>query len=188
MRRLQVAWLLGIALTVVCSCEELKDATDKFLEHQTGCKEADLGKLNEPALPNCTKAVACCKFLKGECGNVDLFNFPDEVLQVCDVNEAVLGKAIEQYQGIKDNECPEYLTQESCTGGLDKTRENYRKVIDEGLTAGGSDTAPSCKFIVDETVVPLNEGLGTQAQYLPKACEVGSQVISPELDVATEQD
>ncbi len=181
MKRLFV--VLGVMAGVLGGCEAFKDAADQLLEQQTGCKEADLGKLNEPALPNCTKAVACCKFIQGECGNVDLFNFPDEVLNVCEVNEAVLGKAIEQYQAIKENECPEYLTEESCAGGVDKTRENFRKVIDEGLTAGGSDNAPSCKLIVDSTVVPLNEGLGAQAEFLPKACEIGSQVVSPEPDV-----
>ncbi|MBM4353544.1 MAG: hypothetical protein FJ109_07060 [Deltaproteobacteria bacterium] len=182
MKRVIVVLLVGIGISLAAGCEELKEATDQLVEQAAGCKDADLGKLNEPALPNCTKAVACCKFVKGECGSVDLFSFPDEVLQVCNVNEAVLGKAIEQYQAIKENECPEYLTEESCAGGIEKTRENFQKVVDQGLTTGGSDTAPSCKFIVDQTVVPLNEGLGLQAKFLPKACEVGSQVVSPEPD------
>jgi hypothetical protein len=181
-------WMLGMLLFVVCSCEALKDATDKVLEDQAGCKEADLGKLNEPALPNCTKAVACCKFLQGECGNVDLFSFPDEVLQACEVNEAVLAEAIEQYQGITENECPKYLTEESCGEGIEKTRANFRKVVDEGSATGGVETAPSCKFIVDQTIVPLNKAMGSQAQFLPKACELGSQVISPDLDLAAEPD
>lgn len=183
MRRYCAMMMFGVLLAATAGCEAVQDAAQSLVEQQAGCKEADLGKLNEPDLPNCTKAVACCKFIQGKCGKVDLFNFPQEVLAGCQLNESVLSEAISQYQGISENQCPGFLKEEACTGGLDETRENYQEVVDQGLASGGSATAPSCKMIVDQTVVPLNQGLGSQAKYLPKACELGSQVISPDTDV-----
>ncbi len=185
MKRLRTMMILGVLLTSLGGCEAVQEATENLVEQQAGCKEADLGNLNEPALPNCTKAVACCKFIQGECGTVDLFNFPEEVLAVCRLNESVLSEAISQYQGISDDECPGFLEEEACAQGFDETRENYRKVVDQGLSSGGSDTAPSCRWIVEQTVVPLNQALGNQARFLPKACELGSEVVSPDLDVVT---
>jgi len=185
MKRISSIAMFVVILGVLGACEAIKDAAENLVEQQAGCKDADLGTLNEPALPNCTKAVACCKFIQGECGSVNLFNFPQEVLAACQLNESVLAQAIGQYQGISDNECPAYLKEESCADGLEETRENYRKVVDQGLASGGSSTAPSCQLIVDNTVVPLNEGLGNQAKYLPKACELGSQVVSPDTDVVS---
>ena len=167
-------WKILVVMCVVLltGCSFLEEAADNVLEQSVGCSEADLGHLNEPDLPNCSKAVACCKFLKGECGDVNLFTPPEGVLTACNANEAVLGSVIEEYQGLAEGDCPTYLDPESCSEGLEKTRENYRKAVDQGDTEVSTESSPSCKLIIDETIVPLNETLGTTARVLPSACEM----------------
>ncbi len=162
---------LAILANVSLGCGILKDAAEKVIEDEAGCTDQQLGNLNEPELPNCSKAVACCKFVKGECGEVKLFTAPDGVIQACNVNETVLANIIEEYQGLTDGTCPDYLTEEACQEGLAKTKENYRKTVDGGdLTMAGAN-APSCQLIVDETVNRLTEQLGATASLLPAACE-----------------
>jgi hypothetical protein len=163
--------VLCLAVLGLTSCDALKDAVDEVIESETGCTATDLGTLAEPDLPMCSKAVACCKYIKGECGKSQLLEFPDGVIAVCNAQETVLAEAITQYQGITDGDCPGFLTADACTDGLETTKENYRKTIDEGSNELASNTAPSCTMIVDETVIPLNDSLGNQAQYLPAACE-----------------
>lgn len=165
----------------------LEDAVEEAIEASAGCTEEDLGKLNEPALPNCSKAVACCKFIKGECGEITLFDFPEEVVQACDANELVLSELIDEYQGLTEGDCPKYLADDACAEGLDKTKENYREVVDQGKVDKAAAGAPSCKLIVEETVVPLNEGLESEAKYLPTACENVAGVISEGYEDVTEE-
>ena len=165
----------------------LEDAVEEALEASAGCSEEDLGKLNEPALPNCSKAVACCKFIKGECGEITLFDFPDEVIQACEANEMVLSELIGEYQGLTEGDCPKYLQDDACAEGLDKTKKNYREVVDQGKVDKAAAGAPSCKLIVEETVIPLNDGLGSEAKYLPTACENVAGVVSEGYDDVTEE-
>jgi len=179
MRKFGRLFVLAMLVVAVGSCD-FGDAAEKILEQSAGCKDSQLGNLNEPDLPNCSKAVACCKFIKGECGEITLFDFPQEVEEACNLNESVLKEAIEQYQGIAEGECPAYLTEDACQEGVEETREAYRNTIDLGQIDKASVGAPSCKMIVENTIVPLNEGLGSTAKYLPAACEVGTKVVSPE--------
>jgi len=159
------------AFLAFSGCEALKDAVEEATEEALGCTEEQLGNLDEPELPYCSKAVACCKFIKGECGEVTAFTAPDEAIAACNANEALLAELIEEYQGITDTTCPKYLNEDACAEGLEKTKENYAKAVDQGeLTMAGKDT-PSCKMIVDETVNQLNEKLGASAKFLPEACE-----------------
>jgi len=158
-------------LALAGGCDALKDAADKVIESEAGCTEEQLGNLDEPELPNCSKAVACCKFIKGECGTITLFTPPQEAIEACNANEAVLKQVIEEYQGITEDSCPSYLTEDSCQEGLEKTKENYRKAIDMGDVTVGGKNAPSCQLIVDETVNKLNEKLGESSSLLPAACE-----------------
>ncbi len=157
--------------TLILGCSSPSELLDEFVEHETGCTPAQLGNLDEPALPNCSKAIACCKVIKGDCGQIKLFTAPQTILDACNAQESVLSTAISTYQDLKEGECPVYLTQKSCDEGLDKTRENYISVVDQGNSEGGSDTAPSCALIVQETVNALNDELGDSAKYLPEACE-----------------
>lgn len=174
MKRFVIALALaasGLFLWTSVGCEALKDAVDEVIENETGCTDEQLGALNEPDLPNCSKAVACCKFVKGECGEVTLITPPDGVIQACNVNETVLSGIIEEYQGLTEGDCPAALSAEACKDSLAETRENYRKAVDAGdVTLAGAD-APSCQLIVDETVNKLNESLGEAASFLPAACE-----------------
>jgi hypothetical protein len=166
-------------------CDALEEAAKDLIEKQTGCKADQLTGINNPDLPNCSKVAACCKFVQGECGETTMFTFPQEVVDACKTNETVIKKAFTEYEGITADNCPEYLNPDACTEGLEKTRENYVNVVDKGVMDSGTEGAPSCKLIVDETVVPLNEQMGENADYLPKACEVGTENVSPDLDVVT---
>lgn len=159
-----------------------EDAVKEAIEESAGCTEEDLGNLNEPQMPNCSKAVACCMFIRGQCGEVTLFTPPEEVVQACEANEAVLSEVIQEYQGLTEGDCPSYLADNACAEGLEQTKENYREAVDQGKVDKAAAGAPSCKLIIEETVVPLNEGLGTQASYLPTACEnvAGSVSETPE--------
>jgi hypothetical protein len=177
MKSIQVTSLV-VCITVFAlvgvSCEVLKDAADKIIEAESGCTQNQLGNLNEPDLPNCSKAVACCKFLKGECGDIQLFTPPESVLTACNTNETVLKELIETYQGMTDGTCPDILSEESCGEGLTKTKENYILAVDQGITGMGIEDGLSCKLIVEETVNKLNDKLGANAQFLPAACEPGT--------------
>ncbi len=174
MRKFAITLILavfGLLLWTSIGCEALKDAAEKVVEDEAGCTDEQLGTLNEPDLPNCSKAVACCKFVKGECGEITLFTAPDGIIQACNVNETVLSGIIEEYQGLTEGDCPASLSDEACKDGLAKTRENYRKTMDAGdVSLAGAD-APNCQLIVDETVNKLNESLGASASVLPEACE-----------------
>jgi len=172
-------------MMAITACDEVAKAADELLEKQAGCKEDQLGKYNEAALPSCSKAYSCCQFIQGECGETTIFDFPTEVAQACETNNSVLKAAIEEYQGIKEGECPSYLSEQACSGSVDDIKKNYVEVVDKG-GPGGSDAAPSCKLIVDETIVPLNAALDDTAKYLPKACEAGTGNVSPDLDAVAE--
>jgi len=161
----------GFFLWTSIGCEALKDAAEQVVEDEAGCTDEQLGTLNEPDLPNCSKAVACCKFIKGECGEITLFTAPDGVVQACGVNETVLSEIIGEYQGLTDGDCPDSLSDEACQDGLAKTRENYRKTLDGGEATFAGENTPSCQLIVDETVNKLNEQLGEASTFLPEACE-----------------
>ena len=161
----------------------MKEATENVIESEAGCTEQQLGDLNEPALPNCSKAVACCKFVKGECGEVTLFTPPDEVIQACNLNQAVLTEVIHEYQAIGEGTCPDALKDEACKEGTEQTRANYVKVVDQGDLGQAEAGAPSCLLIVDQTINVLNEELGENAAFLPKACEAVAGVVSPQEDV-----
>ncbi len=163
--------VFGLLLWTSIGCEALKDAAEQVVEDETGCTDKQLGNLNEPELPNCSKAVACCKFVKGECGEVTLFSPPDSIIQACNVNETVLSGIIEEYQGLSEGDCPDSLSDEACKNGLAKTRENYRKTMDAGDVTLAGASAPNCQLIVDQTVNKLNESLGGAASLLPNACE-----------------
>ena len=65
----------------------------------------------------------------------------------------------------------DHLGRTDCAEGLESTKENYRRVVDQGETTVGVANSPSCKLIIDETIVPLNESLGSSARMLPEACE-----------------
>jgi len=164
--------VLALSLLLVAGCDEVKDAADDLLEREAGCTAEQLGDTQEEALPHCSRAIACCKFLKGECGSIQLFSAPQEVVQACNINEEALTRAIGGYREISDDNCPDELEAEACADGADKTRENYRLAIDMGQGEGlGAEGAPSCKLIVDETINRLNDELGDKAALLPEACE-----------------
>lgn len=164
--------LLSLTLLPLLGCDEVKDAADDLLEREAGCTAAQLGDTQEADLPHCSRAIACCMFLKGECGNVQLFTPPAEVVQACNANNTALASAIEGYREITDDTCPDELQAEACADGAEETRANYRKAIDLGDSQGlGSETAPSCKLIVEETIQRLNDELGDKAPLLPEACE-----------------
>jgi len=184
----RLAVLVVLVATSTAACSAVEDAVKESIEQQAGCSKEQLGTLDEAALPNCSKAVACCKFIRGQCGETTLFDFPKEVVDACAANEAVLKEAIEQYQGIEEGVCPSYLKDEACAEGTEKTRENYAAAVDKGQVGSGKENAPSCKLIIDNTVVPLNESLGDNAEYLPKACEAGAENASPEPDSVGEGD
>lgn len=198
MNRIAISALSLIVLVVSLStlgCGILKDAAEKVIEDEAGCTAEQLGTLDEPDLPNCSKAVACCKFIKGECGEIKLFAAPDEVIQACNINETVLAEVIGEYQGLTEGDCPPYLTDEACQDGLAKTRENYARAVDLGDLSVASNNAPSCQLIVDETVNRLNDKLGTAASLLPEACEPvvvnlpnpGADDITPEETVSADE-
>ncbi len=169
--------LAGLFIWTSIGCEALKDAAEQVIENEAGCTNEQLGTLNEPDLPNCSKAVACCKFVKGECGEITLFTAPDGIVQACNMNEAVLAEIIGEYQGLTEGDCPDYLSEEACKDGLAKTRENYRNTMDGGDVTFAGANAPSCQLIVDETVNTLNDSLGATASLLPEACEPVSVTI-----------
>lgn len=171
MSRRLIAILSLAAFLAFSGCEALKDAAEEAIEAEAGCTEEQLGDLDEPDLPYCSKAVACCKFIKGECGEITLFTAPPEAVAACNANEAVLTEFIQEYQGISETSCPKYLDESACKEGLDKTRENYQQTVDQGNMTMAGAQAPSCKMIVDETVNELNEELGASAKFLPAACE-----------------
>ena len=159
------------ALLIAGGCDAASKAVESVIEAETGCTNAQLGNLNEPSLPNCSKAAACCKFVKGECGKSTLITPPQAVIEVCNVQETVLSSVITTYQGLKDGDCPEYLKAEGCADGLQKTQENYVATVDLGTGDFSADNAPSCALIVEQTVHKLNDELGDSAKYLPAACE-----------------
>ena len=161
----------AFALVLCAGCSALKDAAEQVIENEAGCTEAQLGALNEPDLPHCSKAIACCKFIKGECGEIQLFTAPGAAVEACNINETVLSEILDEYHGISDGKCPPYLSEEACQDGVEKTRENFRKVVDEGDLSMAGANSPSCQLIVDETVNELNDLLGATAVMLPEACE-----------------
>ena len=171
MPKLRSMLLLLCLPLLLSACDEAKEAAEDLVEDQAGCSDEQLGDLKEPDLPHCSKAIACCKFLKGECGEVRFFTPPEEVLQACDINEAVLAAVLEKYRAIDGETCPEYLKQESCAEGMEQTRSNYRDVVDLGESEHAAEDAPSCRLIVQETVNRLNDEIGDAACYLPEACE-----------------
>jgi len=170
---LPLSLLLFLPLLLpAAGCDEIADAVDEQLEEQAGCTAEQLGDLQEPDLPHCSRAIACCKFLEGECGEVRFFSPPAEIVQACQTNEQVLGKTLVEYRKIEEGSCPEYLEADACNDGAEQTRARYRAVVDEGqATAFGAQGAPSCRLIVEQTINRLDDELGEKARYLPEACE-----------------
>lgn len=172
---LLAAGLLLVALGGLGSlsaCDDAKDAVDEVVEKNLGCSKSDLGHLDEPDLPNCSALVACCKFLQGECGKIQVITPPQEVLDACAANEEFVGTAIEQYQAIDGETCPELLSEDACEDGVESTKEKYRASVDGGDGESLAEGAPNCSTAVQETLVPLAEQLGDSADLLPDACSV----------------
>lgn len=149
-----------------------EEAADQVIEGEMGCSEQQLAPINEPALPNCSKLAACCKFLKGECGAIQYFTAPQSVIDLCNTNEALFLDFIDTYADISEGNCPKYLTDEACQGTVGDTKTTYVSVVDEGSLEGAAGESPSCNSMLEATVVPLNEALGATAEMLPAACEL----------------
>lgn len=164
--------LIAVSLVTFSGCWDwFDDVAEEVIEGEMGCDNTQLASITEPALPNCSKVAACCKFLKGECGEVTLFTPPQSIIDICNANEQLFLDAIDTYKEISEDYCPEYLKEESCSGSVDDTRANYVNAIDNGVLDNVVEGAPSCKTMLDATVGPLNDVLGDAARFLPAECE-----------------
>ena len=150
-------------------CDAAKKATDDFVEGQLGCKDTQLAGIDEPALPDCSRVAACCRFLKGECGVVS-FTPNEQVKEACDINETVLSTVIASYRAIDGEQCPSVLQPSACEGGVDQTKAKFIEAVNDGVRTSASQEAPSCSRIAKETIGKLSETIGDAAQYLPEAC------------------
>ena len=171
-RILGVCALVASLLTATSCWDVWEDAANQVIEGELGCSEQQLAPINEPALPNCTKLAACCKFLKGECGAITYFTAPQSVVNLCNTNESLFLDFIDTYAQISDGNCPKYLTEEACSGSVSDTQQTFVQVVDQGSLTGAAGDSPSCSSMLDATVQPLNSILGAQANLLPEACQL----------------